>query len=208
MRAPSLSAASFAQTMSSATRRWPAEVSKPQSVPAKHALRITHRLGHALDAFGDGLRVLDEVGDAVDHAGDDDLIGIEREVAQHGVFVCVARVGERQHEAADIQLAQDRHDLLQFHVAVVRPLECGAKVGNSASIAVAWVRRQPHAVGERWHIQCAVTGYRGMAASVWSECGDRLHPFPPADPRGFFGARLTGVRCLNSATTACPIDTT
>jgi hypothetical protein len=34
MRAPSLSAASFAHTMSSATRRWPAEVSKPQSVPA------------------------------------------------------------------------------------------------------------------------------------------------------------------------------
>ena len=86
------------------------------------------------------------------------------------------------------------------------PSSVARKSAHAASIAVAWVRRQPHTVGERWHIQCAVTGYRGTAASVWSECGDR--PFPPADPRGYFGARLPGARCLNSATTACPIDTT
>ena len=206
MRAPSPSAPRFAHTMSSATRRGPAEVSNPQSVPAKTAPWITDRLSDALDAFGDGLRVLDEVGDRINDAGNDDLVGIEREVLRHRILVCMARVGERQHEAADIQLAQDRHDPLQFDVVVVRPRECGAKVGNSASSAAAWVRRRPHAVGERWHIQCAVTGYRGMVASVWSECGDR--PFPPADPRGLFGARLTGARCLNAATTACPIDTT
>ena len=64
--------------------------------------------------------MLDEVGDAVDDAGDDDLVVVEREIAQHLVFMRMARIGERQHEAADIQLAQDRHDLVQFHVAVMR----------------------------------------------------------------------------------------
>jgi hypothetical protein len=89
--------------MSSATRRRPAEISNPQSVPAKTVPWITDRLSDALDAFGDGLPVLDEVGDRINDAGNDDLAGIERDVLRHRILVCMARVGERQHEAADIR---------------------------------------------------------------------------------------------------------
>ena len=120
MRAPSPSAASLAHTTSSATRRWPAEVSNPQSVPActrvgSPTASATRSMRSAM-VFGCSTKLVTEV----DHAGDDYLVGIEREIAQHRIFVRMARVGERQHEAADVQLAQDRHDLVQLHVAVVR----------------------------------------------------------------------------------------
>lgn len=128
-------------------------------MPAKTAPWITDRLSDALDAFGDGLRVLDEVGDRINDAGNDDLVGIEREVLQHRIFVCMARVGERQHEAADIQLAQDRHDPLQFNVAVVRPLECGAKVGACGI--------------DRGSLGAATAAHR-RRAMAYSMCSDRL----------------------------------
>ena len=79
--APSLRLLSFAQTTSPATRPQPADVSNPQSVPACTRDRIADHCGDALDAVGHHLRVLDEVGQAVDHAGDQDLIVVERHLA-------------------------------------------------------------------------------------------------------------------------------
>ena len=98
----------------------PAEVSKPQSVPActrfgSPTASATRSMRSAI-VFGCSTKLVTRI----DHAGDDDLVGIERKVLQHSVFVRMARIGERQHEAADIQLAQDRHDLVQLHIAVVR----------------------------------------------------------------------------------------
>ena len=66
--------------------------------------------------------MLDEIGQIVDDAGDDDLVVGQRLRCKHAVFVRMARVGERQHEAADIGLLQDRQDVVERHVAVVRPL--------------------------------------------------------------------------------------
>ena len=45
-----------------ATRPRPAEVSKPQSVPASTRRRIAHRARHTLDPVGHDLRMLDEIG--------------------------------------------------------------------------------------------------------------------------------------------------
>ena len=122
IRAPSAIAASFAHTTSSATRPRPAEVSKPQSVPARTRLRIAHRARDKLDAVGHHFGVLDEIGQRIDHAGDDDLIIVERQILQTAVLVRMARIGERQHEAADLGLTDGRQHLRQGHVAVVRAL--------------------------------------------------------------------------------------
>ncbi len=65
--------------------------------------------------------MLDEVGQGVDHAGDDDLVGLER-AGQIAILVGVARIGERQHEAANLGLLEDGQDVGERHVAVVRPL--------------------------------------------------------------------------------------
>src|ERR1700733_3090906 len=107
---------------------------EPAIRPRQHPLRITHHLGHALDAFCDSLGMLDKIRDAVDHPGNDDLIGIERKIAQHRILVSMTRIGERQHEASNVELAQDGHDLMQLHVAIVRPF------------VIAPAGMQPHAV--------------------------------------------------------------
>ena len=64
--------------------------------------------------------MLDEIGQRIDHAGDDDLIIVERQILQTAVLVRVARIGERQHEAAHLGLTDGRQHLGQGHVAVVR----------------------------------------------------------------------------------------
>ena len=43
----------------------------------EHAARVAHRRGHPLDPFGHHLGVLDEVGERVDHAGDQNLILVQ-----------------------------------------------------------------------------------------------------------------------------------
>ena len=64
--------------------------------------------------------MLDEVGQRIDHAGDDHWSSASGSVLQAAVLVRVARVGERQHEAADLRLLDGRQDLGERHVAVVR----------------------------------------------------------------------------------------
>ena len=120
--APSAIACSLAQTTSSGTRPIPAEVSKPQSVAAMTRCGSPTALRDALQPVGDDFGVLDETGQIVDDAGGDDLVVGQRVFCKHAVFVLVARVGERQDEAADIRLLQDRQDVGERHVAVVRPL--------------------------------------------------------------------------------------
>src|SRR5271166_5158760 len=122
MRAPSAIAASFAQTTSSATRPRPAEVSKPQSVPARTrrgspTARATASMRSATTS-GCSTKLVS----GIDHAGDNHLIVVERKVLQAAVLVCVARIGEWQHEAANVGLAYRRQHLGQRHVAVVRTL--------------------------------------------------------------------------------------
>jgi hypothetical protein len=63
--------------------------------------------------------VLDEVGGGIDHAGDNDLV-LGQQVVEVAVLVRVARIGERQHEAANLGAAQERDDLLQLDIEVVR----------------------------------------------------------------------------------------
>ena len=60
----------------------PAEVSKPQSVAASTRSRADDR-GDPLDAVGDDFRVLDEVGQRVDHARDQQLVVVQRHLAEH-----------------------------------------------------------------------------------------------------------------------------
>ena len=74
IRAPSLKAASFAQTISAATRPAPARGVEAAIGAALHPARVADDFGHALQALGDRLRMLDDVGQRIDHAGHDDLI--------------------------------------------------------------------------------------------------------------------------------------
>ena len=100
----------------------PAEVSKPQSVPASTRRGIADGRGHPLDPLGHDLGVLDEVGERVDHARDQDLVVVQNAAFEAAILVRVARVGEREHEAADLRLPDDRQDVGERHVLVVRAL--------------------------------------------------------------------------------------
>ena len=64
----------------------------------------------------------DKAGQIADDAGNDDLVVGEREFLQDSVFVLMARVREGQHKAADIRFLQDRQDVFERHVLVVRAL--------------------------------------------------------------------------------------
>ena len=64
-------------------------------------LRVADHLRYPLDPVGDGLGVLDEIGQAVDDPGDEDLIVGQRLLLEDMVFVRMARVGEGEEEGAD-----------------------------------------------------------------------------------------------------------
>src|SRR5262249_16083715 len=66
------------------------------------------------------LRVLDKVCQAVDDAGNQDLIVLERALCEVTKFVGVPRSGERQYEAADVGMLQGRKDILERNVAIMR----------------------------------------------------------------------------------------
>ncbi|MEJ0070943.1 MAG: hypothetical protein WDO24_21905 [Pseudomonadota bacterium] len=123
----------MAQTTSSATRPRPAMVSKPQSGTGHDAVRITDHGGDPFEPFGDDLGMLDEIGRGIDHAGDDGAI-VADQIAHVAVFVRMTGIGERQHETADRGLAQNRDDVGERHVAVVRSLRnCPSRhAGGSA----------------------------------------------------------------------------
>jgi hypothetical protein len=82
---------------------------------------VADRGSHPLDPVGDRLGVLDEVGQAVDDPGDDQLIVGQGYFLKYAVFMGVARVGEREEEAADLGLLDDRQNIGERHVAIVRP---------------------------------------------------------------------------------------
>ena len=99
----------------------PAEVSKPQSVPAMHPRRVADRAADGLEAVGDDLGVLDEVVGRVDHAGDEHHAVGQRPPLEAVVLVRVPTVRHRQHERADVRLVEERLDVGEGHVAVCGP---------------------------------------------------------------------------------------
>ena len=88
----------------------------------QQAVRIADRCRDALDALGHDLGMLDEVGEGIDHAGNDGLIGGRQHGLEQAIFMGVARIRERQDESADRSFQDDRKNLTQRHVAVVRGL--------------------------------------------------------------------------------------
>ena len=91
-RAPSLSEASFIQTILVSTCTRPANVPKPQSMPAMTFSRPT-ALGVLHDALGDQFRMLDEVRSRIDHARDDRLAVRQLDVLPDLPLVAVTRIG-------------------------------------------------------------------------------------------------------------------
>jgi len=85
-------------------------------------MRIADRGGDPLDPVGDGFGMLDKVGQAVDHAGNDDLVVGQRQLLEYPVLVGVPRVGEREEKAADLGLPDDRQNVGERHIAIVRSL--------------------------------------------------------------------------------------
>src|SRR5271170_1712589 len=77
---------------------------EPAIGAGNHAARIAHRRRDTFEPIGDGLGVLDKIGQAVDNPGDDDLVVGKRQFLEHAVLVGVLRVGEREEKAADIGL--------------------------------------------------------------------------------------------------------
>src|SRR3984893_15663296 len=86
------------------------------------AVRIADRRRDAFETVGHGLGVLDEICQTVDDAGDDDLVFGKRELLEDAVFMRVPRIGKGEEEPADIGLLDDRQDIGERHVAIVRPL--------------------------------------------------------------------------------------
>jgi hypothetical protein len=120
-RAPSRRLESLAQTTSSATRPQPAEVSKPQSVPAR--TRLASPMTPATRSIrSNHLGMLDEIGEAVDYARDEHLVFTEWEPLEAAKLVGVARIRERQYQAAHVSLEQRGQYVLEWDIAVVRRL--------------------------------------------------------------------------------------
>ena len=84
-------------------------------------MRVADRRRDAFQPIGDGFGVLDEIGQAVDNPGDDDLVVGERQFFEHAVFMGVPRIGEGEEEGADIGLFDDRQNVGERHVAIVGP---------------------------------------------------------------------------------------
>ena len=64
--------------------------------------------------------MFDKVRQAVDDACDQDLIVAQGMLRKAAKFMSMARVGERQEEAADIGQLQRRQNILQRNIAIVR----------------------------------------------------------------------------------------
>ena len=93
MRAPSAAAASFTQTTSSATYSRPANVPKPQSVPAITRSRTDHR--HSLfEPPSDKFRMLEKIRGGVENAGHQQHVCRQRVSTQCVVFVLMPGIGE------------------------------------------------------------------------------------------------------------------
>src|SRR6185369_10302339 len=95
------------------------------AVAARDDVLTTDHVGVALDALGDQVRMLDEVGGGVDDAGDEDLAGREVDALPHLPLVPVPGVGAGNHEAGGPALDDDVDDVGQRHVVVVRAAGAG-----------------------------------------------------------------------------------
>ena len=120
---------------------------------------------NAFDAVGHRFGMLDEVGQAVDDPGDDQLIVSQRQFLEHPILVGVARVGEGEKEAADLGLFDDRQNVGERHIAIMRPLviapadmqahpvardvfECGVDRRDDAFDKAEEIAERPVLVGE------------------------------------------------------------
>src|ERR1700746_1033180 len=83
---------------------------------------VADRRGYAFEPVVDRFGVLDKVGQAVDYSGDQDLVVGQRQLLENVMIMCGARGGEREEEAADISLLDDRQDIGERHIAIVRTL--------------------------------------------------------------------------------------
>jgi hypothetical protein len=71
---------------------------------------------------GHYLRMLDVVGDRIDDAGHQHLVLRQGLMLKHLVFVCVPWIGEWQVQAANFGPTQDRQNICERHVVIVRSL--------------------------------------------------------------------------------------
>ena len=79
-------------------------------------------VGELADALRHQFRVLDVVGAGVDHAGDQHLVVRQFGIAPHRPFMGMPRVGGLERDRLRLSLQDDRQDLLQWNVEVVRAL--------------------------------------------------------------------------------------
>ena len=100
----------------------PADVSKPQSVPAMMRRGSPTERAIGNEPVGDDLGVLDEVVRGVDDPGHEDHPVRQRMALEAVVLVGVASVRHRQDQAADVGLVEKRLDVGERDVVGVRAL--------------------------------------------------------------------------------------
>ena len=102
-------------------------------------MRIADHFRDTLQPLGDHFGVLDEIGGGIDDTRHDDLV-LADQILQVAVLVSVARVGEGQHEAADLRAFQERNDHLQLNVEIVRTLVVApAQCSRTFSGGMSWI---------------------------------------------------------------------
>src|SRR5579863_5945162 len=87
-----------------------------------HAMRIADGAGGAFEAVGHNFGMLDVVGSRIDDSGDEDHVGGKAMAFEATVFVLVARVGHRKKQRADARLEQNRQDVVESDVTIMRTL--------------------------------------------------------------------------------------
>ncbi len=93
---------------------------KPQSGAGDHARHVPDSVDRFTDAIGDDLGVLDEIGRAVDHTGNEDGVTGRRIILDRAIFVLMSRVGEFDAECPDIGLIEDREQLAERKIVRMR----------------------------------------------------------------------------------------
>ena len=122
MRAPSAAAASFTQTISSATYSRPANVPKATIRSGDHPLTVADHGHRFLEPPGDKFRMLDEIRCGIENAGHQQHMRGQRVVAQCIVFMLVPGIGELDRKCSDIGTVQLRQDGCHRDVVDMRPV--------------------------------------------------------------------------------------
>src|SRR4029077_8648494 len=89
---------------------------------ARHNILASDNVGVALDAFGDELRVFDEIRLRVDHPRNDEFSVGQRMGFKNLPFVRVARIRAFERIRTDVRAVYDVDDLVHGYVAHVRLL--------------------------------------------------------------------------------------